>query len=386
MNIYWITQIDKKTLHKTSRIELANALRARGHNVKLVIQKNIGEQNSDDENIICLPTNFFPIITRFLFNLTILFYIPLIIIGKKIDVILVDGGNVYAPFTLTLKLLGYPLVMDFRTLPTDKQKSVESIFFNGSIFLSKFIFNGYTTITPELKDILVQRFKIKNPKIGIWTSGVSLKSFSTTANKMLNSELSKDSQYFYLMYHGKYSQSRGVEDLIKSIAELDDLLKIKIKLIIIGFDCSKNNDFVRLTNQLNLKKNLEFIPVVDHEKIPSYINFCDVGVIPLPTQDIWWRVSAPLKTLEYLSMSKPIIATDIPFHHEIFEKGKCGVLIKNCDPKSIANAIKYLYNNREKLDSMGKIGREIVEKYYTWEKSALDLETFIKNNISQEKI
>jgi glycosyltransferase involved in cell wall biosynthesis len=381
MNIYWITQIDRKTLHKTSRIELANALRDRGHNVKLIIQKNIGEQHTIDENIIYLPTFSYSIISRFLFNLAILFYFPLITIGKKIDIILIDGGNVYPPFALILKLLGYPLIMDFRTLPTGELKSIQSIFFDSSIFLSKFIVSGYTTITPELKNILVKKYNINNLKIGIWTSGVSLKSFKKPIKTVIETKFFKDSQYFYLMYHGKYSRSRGVEDLIKSIAELEDSLKNKIKLIIIGIDCSKNNYFIKLGNQLNVNKNLEFIPAVEYEKIPSYINICDVGVIPLPTQDIWWNVSAPLKTLEYLAMGKPIIATNIPFHREIFEKGKCGVLIENSEPATIANAIIYLYKNKEKLDSMGNKGREIVEKYYTWEKSALDLEDFMKKII-----
>jgi glycosyltransferase involved in cell wall biosynthesis len=138
-----------------------------------------------------------------------------------------------------------------------------------------------------------------------------------------------------------------------------------------------------LVEKLNLSHNLIFIPAVEHEKIPSYIAMCDVGVIPLPTQNIWWRVSSPLKTLEYLGMGKPIIATDIPFHREIFEKGECGVLIQNSEPATIANAIVYLFNHKEKLVVMGRKGREIIEQYYTWEKSAQDLEDFIKKIIMQ---
>lgn len=376
MKIYWITQIDQKTLHKTSRIELANALRDRGHNVKLVIQKNVGEHPSD-ENIVYLPNFSYSFLSRLLFNLNILFYFPLTIIGKKIDVILIDGGNVYPPFALVLKFIGYPIIMDFRTLPTDELKLMQSIYFDSSIFLSKFLVRGYTAITPELKKILVKKYHINNNKIGVWSTGVSLKLFKKPMKPSNETEFLKDTHYFYLMYHGKYSQSRGVEDLIRSIADLEASLKNNIKLVIVGIDCSKNNYFKKLLDELDLNNNVIFVHAVEHEKIPSYIDMCDVGVIPLPTQEMWWRVSAPLKTLEYLAMSKPIIATDIPFHREIFEKGKCGVLIDNIESKSIANAIEYLYKNKEKLESMGRIGREIVEKNYTWQKSAQDLEEFI---------
>jgi glycosyltransferase involved in cell wall biosynthesis len=386
MNIYWISQIDRTKLHKTSRIELANALRERGHNVKLIIEKSIGEHHTIDENIIYLPTFPSRILSRFLFNLVILFYLPFKLIGKKIDVILIDAGNVYLPFTLTLKLLGHPLILDIRTLPVAKQKSIESIFFDISMLLSKFIVRGYTTITPELKKILVKNYKIENSKIGIWCSGVSLKLFKKSSKIIYNTKYSENSQNFIVMYHGGYTQTRGIEHLIKSIPELEDSLKNNIKLIIVGIDPRKKNNLVNLRNQLNLNEHLEFIPPVEYEKIPSYIDSCHVGVIPLPTNNIWWNVSAPLKTLEYLAMSKPIIATDIPFHREIFEKGKCGVLIENSEPKSIANAIMYLYKNKEKLESLGRTGREIVETYYSWEKSAIDLEAFIKKIVLSEAI
>ena len=378
MNIYWITQIDGKTLHKTSRVELAKALRNRGHNVKLAIQKNIGEKQEIDRDTIYLPTITFSLVSRILFNIVILFCFPFMIKRKKIDLIIIDGGNVYPPFALFLKLLGYPILMDLRTLPTSEMNKIQSIFFSTSMLLSKFIVNGYTTITPELKNLIVKKYKIDDSKIGIWTSGVSLKSFKKQYETSDKPELFKNPQNFYLMYHGKYSRSRGVEDLIRSITKLEDTLKNKIKIVIVGIDCEKNDFFNKLVGKLNVNDNLEFVPAVEHEKVPLYISNCDAGVIPLPTEIIWWRVSSPLKTLEYLAMSKPIIATNIPFHNEIFEKGKCGVLIKDSKPETIANAITYLYNNRQELRRMGELGRDIVERNYTWEKLAQNLEVFIQ--------
>jgi glycosyltransferase involved in cell wall biosynthesis len=377
MDICWITQIDQKTFHKTSRIELANALRERGHSVTLIIQRNVGEHPSDKQNI-SLPTFSYSIISRVMFNLLILFYLPFKILRKKTDIVMIDGGNVYPPFVLVLKLLGHPLIMDLRTLPTGEMKTAQSFFFDSSMYLSKLIVNGYTAITPEVKKILIQKYRIEDAKIGIWTSGVSLKSFTKPTTTSNETAIQKDAQCLYLMNHGKYSRSRGMEDLINGIGHVDPSIRSKIKLIVVGTDCDTNSELHKLIHKLNLQNNIMFIPPVPHEKIPAYIDNCDVGVIPLPTNIIWWRVSAPLKTLEYLGMGKPIIATDIPFHREIFEKGECGVLVKDSEPATIAKAIEYLYNHKDKLNDMGKKAREIVEHYYTWEKSAQDLETFMK--------
>jgi len=117
--------------------------------------------------------------------------------------------------------------------------------------------------------------------------------------------------------------------------------------------------------------------------MPTYIQKCDVGVIPLPPENKWWKVSAPLKTLEYLAMAKPIIATNIPFHNRIFEKGSCGILLSSNKKNNLAESIITLYRDKEKLKEMGGNGRRIVEQYYSWEKSGLDLEHSINMTLKK---
>jgi len=42
-------------------------------------------------------------------------------------------------------------------------------------------------------------------------------------------------------------------------------------------------------------------------------------------------------------------------------------------PRNIAEAIRYAYENKDKLDEWGKIGRMIIEEKYTWEKVGKEL-------------
>jgi glycosyltransferase involved in cell wall biosynthesis len=375
MNIYWITELDLNTKHKASRFELAEALRNRGHIVTLVIKREIRDKKINDNNLISLPTIPIPIISKFVFGMILFFYLPFILRDKKIDIIIIDGVHVWLPFVIPLKLLHIPLILDIRSTTT--RESLDSILQDTSLFLSKYLVNGLTTITPELKDILIKKYKIEKNKIGIWSSGVSIKNFTSKSNMDNTMIQNIESKSFILMYHGSYSPHRGIENIISSLKNLDVDLRQKIELIFIGFSLKKNEELSIFCNQLGLNKQVRFIPQVPYEKMPSYISVCDVGIIPLPPEDEWCWESSPLKTLEYLAMGKPVIATNIPFHQRIFEKGECGVLIKNNEPESIANAIIYLYENRQRLDKMGKVGREIVENFYTWDKKALDLEKFI---------
>jgi hypothetical protein len=38
-----------------------------------------------------------------------------------------------------------------------------------------------------------------------------------------------------------------------------------------------------------------------------------------------------------------------------------------------------MYQNREKLDEMGRTGKEIVQSCYTWDSIACDVEKFLKD-------
>jgi glycosyltransferase involved in cell wall biosynthesis len=381
MNIYWITKISEKRFYSTSRVELAKALRERGHTVTLVIERNIGEKQSQDNYVIRLSTLPYRIISRLLFGLNILFYFPFMIRKEKIDVILIDGANIWSPFALTLKLLNKPLILDIRTLSTDKEKSLETLYYDTSIFFSKYITKGLTTITPELRYILIKKYHIEKEKIGVWTSGVSKELLLKPIEQQGKINISIDPTCLYLMYHGTYEVTRGIETLIESIAELKDPLKKKIRLLIVGVHDHKKKDFLELITKLGVENNIQLIPPVGHKDINLYIDACDIGVIPLPPNYIWWWVSAPMKTLEYLSRGKPIIATDIPYHHRIFDKGKCGLLIPSGDKKTLTEAIMKIYEEKDLLKKMGSVGREIAQKYYTWDQSAIDLEAFIKKTI-----
>jgi len=257
--------------------------------------------------------------------------------------------------------------------------------FDISLYLSKYVIDGLTTISPELKEILQENYDLVNKKIGIWPSGVSIEKFIESSTKNNFSD-QKEPDKFVLIHHGSYvGIHRGIENLIRSIGELDDSLKKITRLKIVGIRLEHQRDLSQFCEELKIEEQVKILPVVEYNKIPSYIQSSDVGIIPLATNIKRWDVSVPLKTLEYLAMGKPIIATNIPFHRRLFEKGNCGVLIDSNNPKVLSDAITYLYNNREKLETMGKTGKNIVESYYTWDIIALEVETFIKNVLADFK-
>lgn len=377
MRIFWLTKLSDKDQYRRTQVEMSKALQEKGHIVTLIFARNFSEKKEMQKNIMYIPTINCSILSGFIFGIIIFFYLPLLIKKKKADIVIVSGDTIWNPFLLSFKFHRIPIILDIRSLATNRDTSLIT---DISLYFSKYFFDGYTTISCELKEILKKKYRFQNKKIGIWSSGVT-KDLWNTYQHQHNIDNKIKSDKLILMNHGTYAPNRGIENLIRSIAELDYLIKKNIKLILVGIPRETKKELLALCEELKLTENVDVIPPVANEKIPEYILSSDIGIIPLPVNNLWWRVSVPLKTLEYLAMCTPIIATNIPFHKRLFEKGNCGVLIENNEPITMANAIMFLYKNKEKLREMGRKGREIVEKYYTWEKSANDLELFMNTVI-----
>jgi len=77
-------------------------------------------------------------------------------------------------------------------------------------------------------------------------------------------------------------------------------------LVLIGPLVSPNH-----FKNLEAYSNIHFLGEKPYEKIPGYLHFCDVCILPHTRNDFTMSMN-PLKLYEYLAMGKPVVTTDIP--------------------------------------------------------------------------
>lgn len=372
MNIIWVTKLTDKDPFRNTQVMMSEALRKKGHDVTLILARDFSEKKQNKEEIIYLPTIDAKFLSGLLYGFIVFLSLPKCIKNKKADILVISGDTIWTPFLVLMKMFKVPIILDLRSLPIDTDTiRLKDI----SLYISRYTTEGITTITPELADILKKKFHLQDKRIGIWSSGFSKIQFNETG---INGLKNKREGEFILLHHGTYSPSRGIEELIHSLAFLDDSLKDKIKLLLVGIPDNKIEELTHLVKTLKVTNQVEIIPPVDIGKIPTYIQYCDIGVIPLPPDNEWWHVSVPLKTLEYLAMGKPIIATKIPFHKKIFNVCDCGILLNTNKPEEIARAVLTLYQKRDQLNDIGKKGKELVDQYYSWEHQATEFEEYLR--------
>jgi glycosyltransferase involved in cell wall biosynthesis len=128
--------------------------------------------------------------------------------------------------------------------------------------------------------------------------------------------------------------------------------------------------------RLGVSRNLIFKPRMPYNEIPGYIMQSDCAIMAYPNIE-YWNNNNPIKLLEYMSLGKVIICTDMWTFRDVLKNSNSACYIKDNDPSTIANAIRYCYENRFKLKLWGKEGFEIVKNRFTWKKQAEELVNFI---------
>lgn len=376
MRILWIDHIYvDAAVYSTFPLLLIDSLRKNNHEIHLVVP-SIKKKNKMI-GVKYLPTIRLPLLSSLSFYLMLLFYLPKAI--KKINphAIIVD---IYALPGIIPSFLfrNVKLIMDIRSSFIEIKGIrgyVKKIKYFSMIALAKHLCNCITVTSPALKKELVDVFGADPAMVKVLTNGVSLDLFDY--NKYRTSKNFKEqlnlNEKFIVFYHGsvQWVMERGIPQTAEAIARLAPKYP-EITLFLLGFN-GKN-----LQNELKfLNGNVYIHGPVSHSEVPKFISMCDVGIAPFDTSS-FPRTSCPLKILEYLAMEKIVIATDIPFNRELLSYGDCIFLMPSNNPENIAEAIEYVYKNKEALKRMGKIGRAIIEQHYTWESKAKDVVAFIE--------
>jgi glycosyltransferase involved in cell wall biosynthesis len=93
--------------------------------------------------------------------------------------------------------------------------------------------------------------------------------------------------------------------------------------------------------------------------------FLQASVVCLPT---YYREGLPKSLIEAMACGRPIITTNVPGCREIIRRGENGLLVDARDISALVEALKYLVQNPDIRKKMGAAGRMIAEREYSSER------------------
>jgi len=383
MKIIW-TNCERfdRNLDKATWVEMTKCLLKKGHLVHLVLPYSGNRHDFGlGKNIVYLPTVPWRGLYSLGFALTLsLYFIPVVLLNTP-NIVLLGEKTFFplVPFMVLskLRLIKTKFVLDIRTIPVEVHDLLDRIkeqIYKAVVWLTNFFSDGITVISPLMKKQICDEYNIDENSVGIWSSGVSLETFSFEAIGHIN-EPHFCNKEFIVMHHGALTQSRGLQETVKAIKLLNSKYP-DIAFFMLG-DGKAKDELESLIRELDLENNVFLHKSVPYEDVPKYIASCDIGILPFPNLN-WWRVSSPLKLMEYLAMGKSVIVTNIEAHREVLNGLPCGIFIKSHNVEEIARAIERVYHRRHELRKRGRMGREMVIRKYSWDKQAENLINFLK--------
>jgi glycosyltransferase involved in cell wall biosynthesis len=169
-----------------------------------------------------------------------------------------------------------------------------------------------------------------------------------------------------ILFLGRLTVTKNIDLLIKAIF----MCKRKdSELIIAGQDFGMEKTLKKLVNKFKMENRITFQGRVSESEKLQLLSEATIFVYP-SLEDIF-----SLSLIEAVGSGIPSIAFDVEANPEIFEN-ESGLIVKEFNPKSLANSIDYLLNNEEKRNQISKNGMISINQKYNWSNTIRKLEEY----------
>jgi glycosyltransferase involved in cell wall biosynthesis len=180
-----------------------------------------------------------------------------------------------------------------------------------------------------------------------------------------------------VVYVGGITVNRGTKEMIQAIEMIPSSYNAKLLL---------GGKFIPNSLEGAAKKmpgwnQVEYLGWLNRTQVGDTLVKARAGLVlfhPAPN-----HINAqPNKMFEYMSAGLPVIASHFPLWREIIEGNRCGLMVDPLNPREIAEAIKFIFDNPRETEEMGCRGRKAVETKYNWlgeEKKLLEVYRRILN-------
>ena len=173
-------------------------------------------------------------------------------------------------------------------------------------------------------------------------------------------------------YVGVMGFQDGVDYLLRAIRHLVyDLRRTDCFCVLVG-QGDAWAQLRALTTELRLDEYVLLTGRVSDADLLGYLNAVDICVDPDPSNPFNDR-STMIKMMEYMALSKPIVAFDLPEHR--ISAQEAAVYVRPNDEFEFARAIAALMDDPARRAAMGDWGRRRVEAALAWPHSAQKLLT-----------
>jgi glycosyltransferase involved in cell wall biosynthesis len=216
-------------------------------------------------------------------------------------------------------------------------------------------------ITQALADELVRRFGAR-PRVFVVPDGARPADGTAPAPRA-NSP-------FVAAYAGHLYPWKGVDVFVRALALAPGIHG----LIVGGHPGEADVERVRrLVGELGLESRVTITGLLPPPDVRARLAQASALVLPNPASAIAERYTSPLKLFEYLTVGRPIVASDLPSIREVLDDRQTALLVAPGDPATLAAALSELDRDPGLARALGAAALTLAPRY-TWDARAVRLE------------
>lgn len=209
-------------------------------------------------------------------------------------------------------------------------------------------------------EIVLKNWKIPTNRISVMHPGVDVAKFQ---NDLKFERPPNWNERTVLLTVGRLQKRKGHDMAIRALPTIRKSIP-NIHYCIVGdgaeYECLK-----RLSLDLDVADNVEFLTDIDDGEMVARYQNCDLFILPNRTVDHDIE-GFGIVLLEAQACGAPVLAGNSGGTKETMEVGKTGVIVDCTDPKALAQTLIKLLEDMDELKSMGQKGRDHVKHNFDW--------------------
>ena len=177
-----------------------------------------------------------------------------------------------------------------------------------------------------------------------------------------------------VMYAGRFDRRKGIETLVRAVAQKEVKRHENLKLMIVGGYTPQAKDglekerIASIVKELGIEDITTFTGRVQHQELASYYAAADVCVVPSHYEPFG------LVAIEAMASRTPVIASKVGGLKFSVEDREIGLLVPPQDEVAFAKAIDSILSNPEWAEQLGNNARKRVETKFSWDGVASQLD------------
>ncbi len=211
-------------------------------------------------------------------------------------------------------------------------------------------------LTPAFRDDLVARHLASAAKISFVPNGADVDSFKPGPRDNAARREHGWGDRFVVMYAGAHGRANALGQLLHTA----ELLRSRPDILIASVGDGPERPGLEADARRRKLDNLMFCGSQPKDRMPEFVNACDVGAAVLQNNPTF-RTVYPNKVFDYMACERPaLVAIDGVARKLVCDDARAGVFAEPENPRAIADAILALASNPAERKAMGKRGRQWV--------------------------